>query len=421
MKVVEDRLNLSLVLAEDQAFNQAGADKALIQEICYGTLRWFIQLDYILGLLLDKPIRKKDQAIRFLLLTGLYQLRYMRIPAHAVVSETVGVCRELKKESIKGLVNAVLRRYQRESTKLESAISGHESARTSHPDWFIEQVKMDWPEHWETLLDANNQYPPMYLRVNKLKTNRDDYLKLLDKAGIKADATAYSEEGVKLVAPCNVCDLPGFEEGMASVQELAAQLAAKLLGLQTGHKVLDACAAPGGKSAHILESSPEIEQLTCIEKDARRARTLQQTLDRLQLSASIRIYDALHVGQWWDGEAFDRILLDVPCTATGVIRRNPDIKLLRTKEQVSDINQLQYKLMNAIWPTLKKGGRLVYASCSVLKQENSDTISNFLGQQSDCRLCQINETWGIDTGYGKQILTGADDMDGFFYAVLEKE
>ena len=421
MKVAEDKIKLTSLLSDDQEFNQSGQDKALIQEICYGTLRWFLQLDHILSLLLDKPIRKKDRAIRYLLLCGLYQLRYMRIPDHAVVSETVAVCRELKKDSIKGLVNAILRRYLRESDQLEASLSSSVSARTAHPDWLIQQLKLDWPESWETILDANNQHPPMYLRINKRKTNRDAYLKQLELNDIQAETAPYSNEGIKLANPCNVDALPGFAEGKVSVQELAAQLAAQLLDLQAGQNVLDACAAPGGKSAHILELCPEIAELTCIEKESRRAASLQKTLDRLQLSATIKIYDALQVSQWWDGKAFDRILLDVPCTATGVIRRNPDIKLLRTKAQVSNINQLQYDMMNAIWPTLKKGGRLVYASCSVLKQENCDVISQFISQQPDCRICQFKEPWGIDTGYGRQILTGADDMDGFFYALLEKE
>ena len=394
MKVVEDKIKLSTLLADDQEFIQSGQDKALIQEICYGTLRWFIQLDYILDLLLDKSIRKKDQAIRYLLLSGLYQLKYMRIPDHAVVSETVGVCRELKKDSIKGLVNAVLRRYLRESKQLQARLSDSISARTAHPDWFIKQIKLDWPESWEAMLDANNQHPPMYLRINRLKTNRDDYLKQLEKNDIKAEASPYCREGIKLAVPCNVDVLPGFTEGLVSVQELAAQLAAQLLDLQAGQHVLDACAAPGGKSAHILESCPQIAGLTCIEKESSRATSLQKTLDRLQLTATIKICDGLKVAQWWDGKAFDRILLDVPCTATGVIRRNPDIKLLRSKAQVSEINRLQYHLLQAIWPTLQKGGRLVYASCSVLKQENCDVISQFISQQPDCRICLDKQPWG---------------------------
>ena len=418
---VEDKMTLSLALNNSDSFQNAGKDKALIQEISYGTFRWYIQLEHIMNQLLDKKIKKKDSRLKYLIMIGLYQLRFMRIPQHAVVSETVNTCKKINMLWAKGLVNAILRRYIRESEQLDAVLEKNESVKTSHPEWLIEQLKKDWPDYWQSIIQANNLRAPMYLRVNQRHTNREDYLKKLDEAGIKASATNFSKNGILLTEAVDVQQLPNFNTGDVSVQELAAQLSADLLDLKPGQTVLDACAAPGGKSAHILEAESNLNSLSCVEKEPNRTKKLSETLQRLKLNANIKTSDINHLEQWWDKEEFDRILLDAPCSATGVIRRHPDIKFLRSKEEVDSINSLQIKLLNTLWQTLKSGGLLLYVTCSILKQENMEVIKTFINDNKDCKLKPIDADWGNDTGYGRQILTGQDNMDGFFYACLEKK
>ncbi len=420
-QVVEDKITLTQVLHNNASFTQAGSAKALIQEISYGTFRWYIQLEYLLNQLLEKRIKKKDNRLKYLMLVGLYQLRYMRIPAHAVVSETVNACKKIKMEWAKGLVNAILRRYIREAAVLDPLQSSDDSLRTAHPAWLIEKLKQDWPDVWESIVEAGNQHPPMYLRVNQLRQNREQYLTQMLRAGMRGQITPYAIQGIRLEQPIDVNQLPGFASGDVSVQELAAQLAVTLLDLRPGQTVLDACAAPGGKSAHILESQPKLKSLTAIEKDANRAKRLFDNLKRLDLTAIIKVADIINIEAWWDNEKYDRILCDAPCTATGVIRRHPDIKYLRTPAAADAICIIQRQLLTTLWQTLKPKGLLVYATCSILKQENVDVIKNFMKDHDDCLLKSIPATWGTDTGYGRQILPGQDNMDGFFYACLIKE
>ena len=419
-QIIEEKMTLSSALNTNDSFKKAGKDKALIQEISYGTFRWYIQLEYLLDQLLEKRIKKKDSRLKYLMIVGLYQLLYMRIPEHAVVSETVQTCKKINMEWAKGFVNAILRRYIREADKLNPTNNDNECVKTSHPLWLIEQIKKDWPDEWENILAENNKRPPMYLRVNQLNITREQYLLKLKDTGIEAKPTLYSNQAILLEQPKDVEQLPGFNEGEVSVQELAAQLSVDLLDLKPGQNVLDACAAPGGKSSHILESQPNIKSLTLIEKDPSRGKRLSDTLNRLKLNATIKISDANDLDSWWEKENFDRILLDAPCSATGVIRRHPDIKLLRTSEDVKNISKIQLTLLTNLWQTLKPGGLLLYVTCSILKQENSDLIKNFLTNHNDCTLKPIKTEWGKDTGFGRQILTGQDNMDGFFYACLEK-
>lgn len=418
---IESKMTLSLTLNNDDSFKNAGKEKALIQEMSYGTFRWYIQLEHILNQLLDKEIKSKDSRLKYLILIGLYQLRFMRIPPHAVVSETVNTCKKINMLWAKGLVNAILRRYIRESSNIETSLENNESIKTSHPKWLVKQIKNDWPLHWQSILEANNQKPPMYLRVNKRYQTRKNYLKELKETGIEATATSFSENGILLKTAVDVHKLPGFFEGKVSVQELAAQFSALLLDLKPGQNVLDACAAPGGKSAHILETETNLKSLTCIEKDPNRTERLFETLQRLKLNAIIKTADINDLQNWWNKEKFDRILLDAPCSATGVIRRHPDIKFLRTKEEVNNINALQVELLKSLWKTLKSGGMLLYVTCSILKQENMDLIKQFINSNDDCELKPINAEWGLDTGYGYQIITGQNNMDGFFYACLKKK
>ena len=418
-KVIEDKHHLSSVIQSD-LLKQDHNEKALIQEICYGSCRWYIQLNFILDKLLDKAIKPKDIELKYLLLIGLYQLMHMKIAPHAVVSETVSVCVELKKKWAKGFVNAILRCYLRDNEKLIALFRHDIGVSSAHPEWFIKRIKNDWPEHWQNILTANNQRPPMYIRVNQQLNNREQYLKKLDEHKTEANKAEFSDTALLLANPLDVNQLPGFKDGLVSVQDLAAQLAVDLLDLETGQDVLDACAAPGGKSAHILEAQPTINSLTTLEKDAKRAEKMLSTFERLKLNAKVNVCDALKLDQWWDKTKFDRILLDAPCSATGVIRRNPDIKILRTPDQIENINVLQSDLLSTLWNTLKDNGLLLYVTCSVLKQENTEIIRHFIRKQADCMIENIDVDWGIDTGFGRQILTGENNMDGFFYARLRK-
>jgi 16S rRNA (cytosine967-C5)-methyltransferase len=344
----------------------------------------------------------------------------MRIPAHAVVSETVNTCKKIKMEWAKGLVNAILRRYIREADRL-NLLDSDDSLKTSHPRWLLEKIKLDWPAEWKIVLDAANQRPPMYLRVNQRHQSREQYLMKIMQSGITGKATPHSKHGILLDKPIDVEQLPGFNDGDVSVQELAAQLSVQLLDLQPGQRVLDACAAPGGKTGHILESEAGLNSLTAIEKDPKRAKRISDTLKRLDLNAIIKVADIIDIDHWWDKKTFDRILLDAPCSATGVIRRHPDIKILRTIEEVNNISSLQMQLLTTLWQTLSSGGLLVYVTCSILKQENSETIKLFIENTPDCVLKPIDAEWGKDTSYGRQVLPGQDNMDGFFYACLEKK
>jgi 16S rRNA (cytosine967-C5)-methyltransferase len=420
-QIIEEKITLTHALRNNDSFKQAGNDKALIQEICYGTFRWYIQLEHVLNQLLEKRIKKKDNRLKYLMLVGLYQLRFMRIPAHAVVSETVNTCKKIKMEWAKGLVNAILRRYIRETDALNSIVDNDDSLKTAHPKWLIKQLRLDWPLEWESILEANNQRPPMYLRVNQLRQSREQYLTKMEHNNITGQITPYSKQGILLDKPVDVEQLPGFYKGDVSVQELAAQLSVELLDLKPGQTVLDACAAPGGKSAHILESQAKIKSLTVIEKDPNRAKRLSETLNRLDLHATSKVSDIINVEHWWDKKPFDRILLDAPCSATGVIRRHPDIKYLRTPEEVAAVCLLQMQLLTTLWQTLKPEGLLIYVTCSIFNQENTGLIKQFAENHNDCVVKPIDVDWGKDTGYGRQILPGQENMDGFFYACLVKE
>lgn len=415
--VVEEQTKLSPELFNKKQINNN--NKPVIQEMTYGTIRWYGYLETILNQYLDKPIKKKDCVLKYLLLIGLYQLIFMQKPEHAVVSETVKVCKQLNKKSATGFINAILRRYLREFDKTDQKNHLNKNS-LSHPDWLIPQLKQDWPEHFEQLLEANNQKPPMTLRVNQRVISRETYLQQLQENNIAAYLTQYSPEGITLNSACNVEELPGFKNGFFSVQDEAAQLAPTLLQLNAGQSVLDACAAPGGKTAHIAENEPDLSCLIAVEKDKKRANKINQNLSRLNLSATIKIADLIETNLWWNGEPFDRILLDAPCSATGVIRRHPDIKLLRKQEHISINTTLQKQLLHAAWALLKSRGILLYATCSVLAVENSDIIKSFITDNMGCKIKPITAPWGIDTGFGTQILTGDSNMDGFFYAVLEK-
>jgi 16S rRNA (cytosine967-C5)-methyltransferase len=394
--------------------------RALAQEFCYGTLRWVPRLELLLGKLLSKPLKPKDSDVKSLLLLGLYQLGYMDIPPHAAVSETVAVTALLKNKGwARGLVNAVLRRYLREKESLEPKLDDNAVAATAHPDWLLALLKQAWPQAWSDIVSANNQRPPMTLRVNRRRHSREDYRSQLEAQGMECDPSPYAPDALTLTQPVNVEQLPGFAQGEVSVQDSAAQLAAVLLAPGSGMRVLDACAAPGGKTGHLLEVGSGLA-LTAIDVEEKRLASVRQNLDRLQLDATLIAADAADPDSWWDGRPFDRILLDAPCSASGVIRRHPDIKLLRRREDIDQLVRLQAAILEALWPLLKPGGILLYATCSVLPQENSEQLANFLANHEDAKDNPIDAEWGQAVTVGRQILPGQDGMDGFFYACIEK-
>ena len=395
-------------------------DRALLQELLYGSLRWQLRLEAILKPLLQKPMKAKDADVQALMLIGLYQLLYMRTPDHAAVGATVSATKGLKKPWAKGLCNAVLRNFQRQSDELIEAADEDDASRESHPAWLLSEIKQAYPDHWQAIVSANNQHPPMMLRVNQRHQRRDEYLAKLQALNIDAMPFECGEQGLLLSKPQDVSRLPGFDQGHASVQDGAAQLAAPLLQLAPGQHVLDACAAPGGKTAHALEIAPDLASMTAIDEAEERVERLQQTLSRLSLKAKVITADASTPDQWWDGQLFDRILLDAPCSATGVIRRHPDIKALRRASDIDVLVALQQKILQAMWPLLAPGGVLLYVTCSVLPRENQLQVQRFLTSQEDAQETKLAVDWGLERVVGRQILPGESGMDGFYYACLRK-
>lgn len=395
-------------------------DRALAQDLAFGTARWQPRLSLLAEKLLQKPFKAGDRDLEALLLIGLYQLFHTRIPAHAAIGETVGCVDKLKKSSAKGLLNAVLRRAQREYDSLLPALEHDPAARLAHPRWLQKALKARWPEHWEAIATANNLHPPLILRVNRRQGSRDAYLAELAAAGIEAVPCAFSADGIRLLQPQDVTALPGFAAGRLSVQDEAAQLAAELLELAPGQRVLDACAAPGGKTCHLLEREPGLAEVVALDADAGRLQRVEQNLARLGLTARTLAADGRAVADWWDGTPFQRILLDAPCSATGVIRRHPDIKLTRQASDIAPLVQLQGELLDALWPTLEVGGILVYATCSVLPEENSSNLAAFLARTPGARELDIPATWGLAQPHGRQLLPQPDGHDGFYYCKLIK-
>ncbi|WP_373185881.1 16S rRNA (cytosine(967)-C(5))-methyltransferase RsmB [Halopseudomonas sp.] len=395
-------------------------DQALAQELAFGTARWFQRLDGLANALLDKPLKAADRDLHALLLVGLYQLLFTRIPAHAAIDETVDSARVLKKPWAKGMLNAVLRRAQREHTELFAALERDPTIRLSHPRWLQKHLKQAWPEYWEAICIANNAHPPMTLRVNQRAIDQQSYLMKLAEAGLSARATPFSAQGITLEQSCDVQQLPGFAAGEVSVQDEAAQLAVPLLELTAGQRVLDACCAPGGKTCHILEQEPGLDELIALDLEPKRLQRVRDNLQRLGLHAQLKAADARELGAWWDGQPFQRILLDAPCSATGVIRRHPDIKLTRQADDIPALAILQGELLDALWQTLDVGGILVYATCSVLPEENSQVIAAFLERQSAARELPVAGPYGLKQPHGRQLLPDDKGHDGFYLAKLVK-
>lgn len=394
-------------------------DRALLQELCFGTCRFYPQLQAYTECLLDKPLRAKDGDVQALLLLGLYQLLHTRIPDHAAIGETVEVTRIIKKPWATNLVNGVLRNFQRDSVKINEFLAENRAFQSNHPAWMESMLRKCWPEQFDQLIVANNQHPPFTLRVNTRHISRDRYLELLREDDIDARATPFSPYGITLEHPCDPRKLPFFAEGWLSVQDEAAQLSGDLLALSPHLRVLDACSAPGGKTGHLLELEPSL-QVTALDADERRLGRVRENLARLGVTAEVVCGDGTKPDSWWDSEPYDRILLDAPCSATGIIRRHPDIKALRTPEELDRLGELQHQLLKSLWPLLKPGGILLYATCSVMPKENTRVIEAFVARQKDATCDELDTHWGINQPCGKQLLPQLDGHDGFYYARLRK-
>lgn len=444
MLVVEKK-SLPDCLAEYQAqINPTDASK--IQAYCYNILRRYEFYQFIVSALLDKKLKNKDQDIYHLIISGIMLLNEGNLPEHAAINETVNVTKKSKKSWSKNLVNALLRRYQREQQDLHAAAAKNDVSHYCCPQWLLTRIQKAYPniadnreettDSWQAILQANLNHPPMTLRVNQLVQSRDAYLKLLENANIAAYHCPLTQHGILLELAVPVEKLPLFKEGAISVQDSAAQLCAEFLAPEKNENLLDACAAPGGKTLHLLESCPEVKNITAIDISAKRLERVTENISRLapKLSSKITLVaaDAGETSQWWDEQPFDRILLDAPCSATGVIRRHPDIKRLREVSHIDELIKTQRNLLDKLWPLLKSGGTLLYATCSVLPEENSHQIKHFLSTHNDAQSLKFNVSLGKTTEYGMQLLPTVDsnknintkekrNSDGFFYCLLQKK
>ncbi|MDJ0880029.1 MAG: 16S rRNA (cytosine(967)-C(5))-methyltransferase RsmB [Gammaproteobacteria bacterium] len=423
LKVVYQGQSLSSLMEQELITLNNERDRAFCSELCYGVCRFFFILKSRINQRLKKPLRSKDRDVEMILLLGLYQLLLMRVDDHAAVNESVKLLSIIRKHWAKGLVNGVLRAINRElseeneSEAFQWSDQEHEQA---YPSWMVKLIKRDWPDSAGPVFIAGNQQAPMVLRLNTADIDPQHYLQELQGAGIQARLHDHVPGALVLNNPQSVYRLPGFEQGRVSVQDAAAQLAAGLLHSQPGMQVLDACAAPGGKTMHIMQSTKGLD-VTAIDKDQFRLDRVKQNLQRAGLKATLIVADAAQPSTWFKGIPFDRILLDAPCSASGIIRRHPDIRLLRRETDIAGLVQQQHQLLIGLWPLLKTGGRLVYSTCSIFKDENERQVLKFIDMQTNCREVEIKSVqWGLKRPVGRQILPGFNDMDGFYYACLEK-
>ncbi len=423
LSVVSRGQSLSSLLEKQLSNLDNSRDQGLCSELCYGFCRYYFLLLSELKPLLQKPLKGKDLDIQLILLLGLYQIRFMRIDDHAAVNETVNLVVHQRKKWARGLVNAVLRNYLRahssEDPLNRAKLNAYEHV-IAYPQWMQDQFKADWGADSETLMQAANQSPPMVLRVDIRQISRDTYLEKLQAQQIQAVAHELIGTAIILKQALSVDKIPGFNKGLVSVQDSSAQIAADLLDCQPATRVLDACAAPGGKTLHILQSADGLE-VFALDKDEQRLQRVDQNIQRAGLTAKLIHADAAQTASWFDGIQFDCILLDAPCSASGIIRRHPDIRILRKPDDIPQLVKQQKALLDALWPLLNEGGRMLYSTCSIFQAENELQIANFCDRQADCVELPINSVqWGVQRPYGRQILPGFTDMDGFYYALLEK-
>ena len=420
LQVVDNQKSLTGILAY-QSPKVADGDRGLLQHLCFGACRHFFSINALSKMLLQKPLPEQARPVQALLWVGLYQLAHSDISEHAAINETVEACGQLNLDKYKGVLNAILRRFQREKSELLGSLKNSDVPHYEHPKWYLKLLKKSWPEQWQSICQQANLQAPMCLRVNTHLQDTDKYLLTLKEFDIEASKGKCALTSIYLDKPCDVNSLPDFAEGSCSVQDEAAQLAAQLLQPQAGENILDACSAPGGKTCHILEASHNKAIVTAIDADEMRLQRVHENLARLKLSAIVKQGEAQNPESWWDGLTYDRILLDVPCSATGVIRRHPDIKLLRQKADIDNLADLQQEILQKAWTLLKPGGTLLYATCSVLPVENSQNIEKFLNIEPSASLQSLDLSTGQDTGFGTQLFPDANGHDGFFYALLKKK
>lgn len=414
----------SLAAAKSAADVLEGRERALAMELVNGVLRWYWKLDYLLNQFLQKPLRNKEQEIKLLLLMALYELTELSTPDYAVVNEAVSASKALGKQWAKGMINAVLRAFIRDQQACLEKMASNQEAFYSHPYWLIALLRQDWPQYWQSILQANNQRPPLWLRVNAMHHSREAYQTLLQAQAIASSPHLFAPQALKLEQGIDVTSLPGFAQGQVSVQDAGAQLAANLFNVHKGQRVLDLCAAPGGKTCHVLELEPAISSMTAVELEEGRMNRVRENLQRLNLQAELIVADAGDASTWWDGKPFDRIMVDAPCSATGVIRRHPDIKTLRREEDISALAETQQRILQQAWQMLAPGGQLLYITCSVLRRENEARIAQLLATQPDAVEQNLIEPgaseWGIACKHGRQLLPGENDSDGFYFCRLSK-
>lgn len=417
-RVVFDGVSLRSGFDARAARSADPRDRSLLSATLFSASRWWLRYDAVLARLLERALPKKAREIHALLVVGFVQIEVMAMPEYAVVAACVDAARLLGQPRHAGLVNAVLRRYLRERAVLLVEIDRDVVSRTAHPRWMIDRIGGDWPRDIDAILTANNCEAPLTLRVNRRRTTRENLLERFAAESIEAQAPAHLADAIILSESTDVSRLPGFVEGWFSVQDGAAQQVVELLDVADGQRVLDACAAPGGKSAHILERANV--ELTALDSDAGRLPRLRENLARLGLSANVVHGDASRPDTWWDGKPFDRILLDAPCSASGIIRRQPDIKLHRRAADIAPLAAIQRRLGAALWPMLAPGGKLLYATCSLLRAENEAVVADLLDAHADARALPVHERHGRVAGNGRQNLPGNKGMDGFYYALVEK-
>ncbi len=422
-QVIDQQHSMSQALPKALAKIEKAEDKAFVQQVSFGCLRWYPQLQAIANQLLYTPLKAKNHDVLCLLLTGIYQLMYLKTPAYAAVSETVAASKQMKKPWAAKLLNKTLRQFAKNPEQVIDESSHGESTEYAHPVWLVKRIKQAYSDHWSEILSANNVEAPMFLRVNVTKTSRDDYLKLLTDAEIEAEAVSACDSTIRLAKPVAVEKLPDFDRGFVYVQDMSGQLVADLLDLEANAHVLDTCSAPGSKSTHIIECEPSV-RLTAVDNQANRLPLIKQNIERLGLPHDhlhMVLADVCHTDQWWQGEKFDRILVDAPCSATGVIRRHPDIKWLRKDEDIDQLVQQQARILDKVWELLKPGGLLVYTTCSILPDENQQQVKRFLNQHKDAKLESFELPIGSAAEPGWQVLPSAGGSDGFYYCKLRKK
>lgn len=397
----------------------ADKDRAFAREIFSGSLRWLPRLQWFCAQIVERPIKPKDAILKAILITGLYQLYYMRVPAHAAVSETVNVTRQLGKQWAGKFINGSMRSADSRRAELQAEADQHNETLYAHPQWLVDWLMHAWPDQWRSVLENNNLPAQITLRARTAVGGRSPLQQALAAAEIESSAGELAAQSLKLVSGGDVTAMPGFEQGHFAVQDEAAQLAAELLQPEAGDRVLDACAAPGGKTCHLLDLQPELAELIALDVEATRLERVEENLERLGLSAQVVCADA-STGDWWDGQQFDRILLDAPCSATGVIRRHPDIKYHRQPSDLDALVPLQRQILDQMWQMLKPGGTMLYATCSVLPKENAAQMKAFLKRNEDASEILIDAAWGLPQAVGRQLLPGQHGSDGFYFALIAK-